>query len=138
MKPANSKRRLTNRTAADARPGASEYTLWDRSLNHFGLRVYPSGVRSFIVQIRVNGRLRKFTLGRYPATGVAEARTRGAELLARVWAGAQTQVAAVPGRCGPLPPTAAGPLETLLAGDVRHLHEKPPYAPLRAAQARCH
>lgn len=87
MKPVNSKRQLTNRAAADARPGASEYTLWDRSLNHFGLRVYPAGVRSFIVQIRVNGRLRKFTLGRYPATGVAEARRRGAELLARVWAG---------------------------------------------------
>lgn len=87
MKPYKCKHRLTNRVAADARPGASEYTLWDRSLNHFGLRVYPSGVRSFIVQIRVNGRLRKFTIGRYPSTGVTEARRRGAEVLARVWAG---------------------------------------------------
>ena len=87
MKHGNRKHRLTNRAAADARPGASEYTLWDRSLNHFGLRVYPSGVRSFVVQIRVNGRLRKFTVGRYPSTGVAEARRRGAKLLARIWAG---------------------------------------------------
>ena len=39
------------------------------------------------MQIRVNGRLRKFTLGRYPATGAAEARRRGAQLLARIWAG---------------------------------------------------
>ena len=87
MKQANRKSKLSNRIAADARPGASEYTIWDRSLNHFGLRVYPSGVRSFIVQIRVNGRLRNFTLGRYPATSVVEARRRGAELLARIWAG---------------------------------------------------
>ena len=87
MKHDNRKHRLTNRTAADARPGTTEYTLWDRSLNHFGLRVYPTGVRSFIVQIRVNGRLRKFTLGRYPATGTFEARRRGAQLLARIWAG---------------------------------------------------
>ena len=78
MKHGNRKHKLTNRAAADARPGASEYTLWDRSLNHFGLRVYPSGVRSFVVQIRVNGRLRKFTVGRYPSTGVAEARCRTA------------------------------------------------------------
>lgn len=87
MKHDKRKHRLTNRAAADAKPGASEYILWDRSLNHFGLRVYPSGVRSFIVQIRVNGRLRKFTIGRYPSTGVTEARRRGAELLARIWAG---------------------------------------------------
>ena len=87
MKHDNRKHRLTNRAAAAARPCATEYTLWDRSLNHFGLRVYPSGVRSFIVQIRVNGRLRKFTLGRYPATGAAEARRRGAQLLARIWSG---------------------------------------------------
>ena len=86
MKPRNRKHRLTNRAAADARPGASEYTLWDSSLNHFGLRAYPSGVRSFIVQNRVNGRLRKFTVGRYPSTGVLEARRRAAELLARIWA----------------------------------------------------
>ena len=87
MKQVNRKSKLTNRIAAEARPGASEYTVWDRSLNHFGLRVYPSGVRSFIVQIRVNGRLRKFTLGRYPGISVVEARRWGAELLVRIWAG---------------------------------------------------
>ncbi len=87
MKHDRRKHRLTNRAAADAKPSVSEYTIWDRSLNNFGLRVYPSGVRSFIVQIRVNGRLRKFTIGRYPSTGVTEARRRGAELLARIWAG---------------------------------------------------
>ena len=79
--------RLTNRAISTARPKASEYTLWDSTLNHFGLRVYPSGVRSFIVQIRVQGRMRKITLGRFPATGIAEARKQAATLLARIWSG---------------------------------------------------
>ena len=79
--------RLTNRAISTARPKASEYTLWDSTLNHFGLRVYPSGVRSFIVQIRVQGRMRKITLGRYPATGIAQARKQAATLLARIWSG---------------------------------------------------
>ena len=79
--------RLTNHAISTARPKASEYTLWDSTLNHFGLRVYPSGVRSFIVQIRVQGRLRKITLGRFPATGIAEARKQAAALLARIWSG---------------------------------------------------
>ena len=79
--------RLTNHAISTARPKASEYTLWDSALNHFGLRVYPSGVRSFIVQIRVQGRLRKITLGRFPVTGIAEARKQAAALLARIWSG---------------------------------------------------
>ena len=79
--------RLTHHAISAARPRASEYTLWDSALNHFGLRVYPSGVRSFIVQIRVQGRMRKITLGRFPATGIAEARKQAAALLARIWSG---------------------------------------------------
>ena len=79
--------RLTNHAISSARPRASEYTLWDGTLNHFGLRVYPSGVRSFVVQIRVQGRMRKITLGRFPATGIAGARKQAAALLARIWSG---------------------------------------------------
>ena len=47
----------------------------------------PSGVRSFIVQTRVQGRMRKFTLGRYPETSLGAARKEAAALLARLWAG---------------------------------------------------
>ena len=46
-----------------------------------------AGEQRVLAVIRVNGRLRKFTVGRYPSTGVTEARRRGAELLARIWAG---------------------------------------------------
>ena len=70
-----------------ARPRATEYTLWDGALAHFGLRVQPSGARSFIVQTRIQGRMRKITLGRFPNMGVTEARKEAAAMLARIWAG---------------------------------------------------
>ena len=81
------KPRLSVATVAAARPRASEYTLWDGKLGSFGLRVHPSGAKSFIVQTRVRGRMRKFTIGRYPDTGLSEARQEAAAILARIWTG---------------------------------------------------
>ena len=81
------KKPLTQKTISAAKPKSSEYTLWDGALAHFGVRVQPSGVRSFIVQVRVQGRMRKFTLGRHPETSLADARKKAAALLARVWTG---------------------------------------------------
>ena len=81
------KKPLTRKAIAAARPRASEYTLWDGALAHFGVRVHPSGVRAFIVQTRVQGRMRKLTLGRFPETSLADARKEAATLLARVWTG---------------------------------------------------
>ena len=81
------KKRLTHKTIAAAKPREREYTLWDGALAHFGLRVHPSGVKSFIVQTRVRGRMRKFTLGRYPEIDVGRARKEAASLLARLWGG---------------------------------------------------
>ncbi len=81
------KKSLTGKAVAAAKPRSSEYTLWDGALAHFGVRVQPSGVRSFIVQVRVDGRMRKFTLGRFPEASLGDARKEAAALLARVWAG---------------------------------------------------
>ncbi len=47
----------------------------------------PTGVKSFIVQTRVRGRMRKLSLGRFPETSLAEARKEAAAVLARVWTG---------------------------------------------------
>ena len=83
----NGRPRLTAKAIAAAKPGTREYTLWDGTLAHFGVRVQPSGVKSFIVQTRVNGRMRKLTLGRFPEIGVGKARREAAALLARLWGG---------------------------------------------------
>ena len=83
----NRRSRLTVNAIAAAKPRAKEYTLWDGTLAHFGVRVQPSGVRSFIVQTRAQGRMRKITLGRFPEMGVEKARREAAALLARLWGG---------------------------------------------------
>ena len=79
--------RLTLNVIMAAKPGRVEYTLWDGVLAHLGLRVHPSGAKSFIVQTCVHGRMRKLTLGRFPEMGITEARKEAAALLARIWAG---------------------------------------------------
>ena len=79
--------RLGVNAIAAAKPGTKEYTLWDGTLGHFGVRVHPSGVRSFIVQTRARGRMRKITLGRFPEMGIEKARREAATVLARLWGG---------------------------------------------------
>ncbi len=79
--------RLTVKAVAAAKPAEREYTLWDNLLAHFGVRVQPSGVRSWIVQTRVRGRMRKITLGRFPELPLDAARREGAAVLARLWSG---------------------------------------------------
>ena len=79
--------RLTVNAIAAAKPGVKEFTVWDGTLAHFGVRVHPSGVRSFIVQTRARGRMRKITLGRFPEMGIEKARREAAVVLARLWGG---------------------------------------------------
>ena len=79
--------RLTMKAIVAAKPAQGEYTLWDSQLAHFGVRVLPSGIRSYIVQCRVRGRMRKITLGRFPEVPLEIARQKGAAALARLWGG---------------------------------------------------
>ena len=79
--------RLTGNAITAAKPDAKEYTLWDGTLAHFGVRVHPSGVRSFIVQTRAQGRMRKITLGRFPEMGIEKARREATTILTRLWGG---------------------------------------------------
>ena len=55
--------RPTVKAIAAARPAARKCTLRDRQLAHFGVRVLPPGVKSYVHQTRANGRMRKITLG---------------------------------------------------------------------------
>jgi hypothetical protein len=57
---------LTPEVVPTLEPRESEYTVWDSKLPGFGLRVRPSGHKSFIVLCRVRGqkRLKKITIGR--------------------------------------------------------------------------
>ena len=90
---------LTARSVAAARPGTRRYIIWDEKLTGFGLRVSPSGTRSFIVQYRTPeaGRRaanRKKVLGHAPHITPTRARSLAREWLRRV--AAREQGAAVP------------------------------------------
>jgi integrase len=80
---------LTKRVVDAAKPEVKDYPLWDSKLRGFGVRVFPSGVKSFIVQYRnAAGRTRKLTLGRYGPLTVDKARDKATKALAAVIDGA--------------------------------------------------
>lgn len=72
--------RLTD-TIARRRPGLQEQIVWDRDLPAFGLRIRPSGHRSWIVHLRRRGEQKKITLGSVSRLRASEARARARTLL---------------------------------------------------------
>ena len=57
--------KLTKRIVDAAMIKDKPYELWDEEVKGFALRVYPSGVKSYMIQYRAKGRTRKFTLGKH-------------------------------------------------------------------------
>ena len=71
--------RLTKRVVDGALPAAKRYHLWDSDLSGFGLRIEPSGARTFVAKYRSfgggrNASQRSKTIGRFGALTVEEAR----------------------------------------------------------------
>jgi len=61
--------------------------LWDGDPPGFGLRLFPSGKRSFVLSCRVNSRKRLLTLGAYGALTLDQARRLARRELAKVESG---------------------------------------------------
>ena len=81
--------KLTKRAIdATGAAAAADVFVWDDDLPGFGLRVKPSGIKSFIAQYRnSNGRSRRITIGRYGVLTADEGRRRFRLLLADVLQG---------------------------------------------------
>lgn len=83
--------RLTKRTADAARPMSVRYILWDRDLSGFGLRVEPTGRKTFIARYRAGGGrkgvLRQQMIGKCGTLTVEEARRKAKRLLGQAAGG---------------------------------------------------
>lgn len=64
--------------------GNARYVLWDDEVPGFGLRVFPSGKKSFLLSYRTQGRKRLMTIGVYGALTVDQARVKARALLSQV------------------------------------------------------
>jgi integrase len=71
---------LTKRAVDAARPADVEYFIWCGSTPGFGLRIYPSGKKIFISQIRVGRATRRVKIGAYGPYTVEQARQRAQEI----------------------------------------------------------
>jgi integrase len=83
--------KITKRTVDSAAPEDKVYVLWDDALRGFGLRVLPSGVKTYFVMFRPDGGGRsaqavRYTIGRHGAFTPEQARA-AAELALRQVAG---------------------------------------------------
>ena len=78
---------ITEALVRGAKPG---FIRDDRVIG-FGLRTTPSGFKSFVVEARVSGRVRRFTLSPADRATVAEARAQARQVLAGMIRGAIRQ-----------------------------------------------
>ena len=122
----------THGTITDAVVGAlapgRDRVLWDRALTGFGVRVYPSGARVYVVQTRGPAGTRRTTVGRHGVIGAGEARRRASLVIARIRAGED-----IADRPAPKP---AGPTLATLAARYLREHVAVRCKPSTAAQYR--
>ena len=72
--------KLTKRFVETAEPQSKGHVIWDDELPGFGLRVFASGKRSYLIQYRAAGRTRRYTIGLHgvwtPETARQEAKVQ--------------------------------------------------------------
>lgn len=66
--------KLSTRYVDSLEPRADKYIVWDEALPCFGIRLYPSGRRSYVIQYKVKRRTRRLTLGSHGALSTDAAR----------------------------------------------------------------
>ena len=76
--------KLTKRVVDAAKPEANRFIVWDSELAGFGLRVEPTGRKTFIARYRAGGgrtgTLRQAKVGRYGTITIEEGRALARKL----------------------------------------------------------
>jgi integrase len=93
---ATSTERITKRTVDSVQPRDKAFILFDAAIKGFGVRVMPTGAKSFVLEYRPHpgGRStpkRRMSLGRYGAVTVDQARTVALDALAHIRLGSDPQ-----------------------------------------------
>ncbi|MFP6758484.1 MAG: tyrosine-type recombinase/integrase [Alphaproteobacteria bacterium] len=65
--------RFTDRSITALKPRSDRYEVWEDGRTGFGVRVAPSGRKSWIFMYRFDGKPRRMTLGVFPLMGLADA-----------------------------------------------------------------
>ncbi len=68
-------------------PAAGQSFTRDSELKGFAVRITTSGARSFILEKRIDGKVKRLTLGRYPELTVEQARKEAHKLLGHIATG---------------------------------------------------
>ncbi len=92
---------ISRRTVEALPAGDREAVFWDRELSGFGVRVYPSGSKVYLVQTRSGGKSKRVTIGRHGLLTAEQARRKAAMLISGIKAGQEPVLTASPQACGP-------------------------------------
>ena len=99
-------KRIVDRLSVDGK----DAVFWDRDLPGFGVRVYPSNAKVYVVQTRAFGRSKRVTLGRHGEVSADQARKEAIRIIARIKAGESA--------------TPAEPSATPTVGDLAERYER--------------
>ncbi|TXC67716.1 tyrosine-type recombinase/integrase [Sphingorhabdus soli] len=76
--------KLTKRQIEALEPRSSDYFVWDGDLSGFGIRIFPTGRKQFVVQYRYGRTSRRMSLGRFGAITPDQARGLALEALVKL------------------------------------------------------
>ncbi len=76
--------KLTKRSVEALKPRAKSYFAWDDEIKGFGVRVMPSGTKTYQVQYRKGGRTRRASIGRHGNITAEIARAKAKEIMGEV------------------------------------------------------
>lgn len=76
--------KITKKAVDAAIPNGRDYVIWDSELPGFGLRVFASGKRSYVLQYRSLGRSRRYTIGMHGVWTPESARLEAKAQLGRI------------------------------------------------------
>lgn len=76
--------KITKRVVDASKIREKDYVIWDDELPGFGLRVFASGKRSYVLQYRALGRSRRYTIGLHGVWTPETARQEAKILFGRV------------------------------------------------------